>query len=195
MGLDMYLDAEIVNYGGYDYAQESSNKELRNEAYIFDALLSATFGKTRSEFKEEYPEAKVIRVSIRVGYWRKANAIHSWFVRNIQNDVDECQRSIVTREQLEDLLTSTRIVRDTVSGTEEVVDNTNTAYPTYSFPNLTIDTDTANRYLPTRGGFFFGSTDFDIGYVWDLDSTIEQLTKVLGDERFNEAVFYYQASW
>ena len=25
-----------------------------------------------------------------VGYWRKANAIHGWFVRNVQNGKDDC---------------------------------------------------------------------------------------------------------
>ena len=194
MGLDMYLEAEISNYGGYDYAQKSSNEELRKEASIFNVLLFTTFGKTHSEFKEEYPEANVIRISIRVGYWRKANAIHSWFVRNAQNDVDECQRSIVTRDQLQTLLDIAQTVRNTVSGTEEVIDNSK-GFPTYSYPNFIIDSAIANRYLPTQGGFFFGGTDYDIDYVWDLDSTIEQLTKVLNDERFKEAVFYYQASW
>src|ERR1017187_4553583 len=39
-----------------------------------------------------------------VAYWRKANAIHGWFVNNVQNGIDQCQESVVTREQLNELL-------------------------------------------------------------------------------------------
>jgi len=38
-----------------------------------------------------------------LGYWRKANAIHAWFVKNVQNGIDECQEANVTREQLTEL--------------------------------------------------------------------------------------------
>ena len=39
-----------------------------------------------------------------VAYWRKANAIHRWFVNNVQDGIDECQETIVTRNQLFTLL-------------------------------------------------------------------------------------------
>ena len=35
-----------------------------------------------------------------IGYWRKANAIHKWFVDNVQNGVDDCGEYKVTKEQL-----------------------------------------------------------------------------------------------
>ena len=40
-----------------------------------------------------------------VGYWRKANAIHKWFVDNVQDGIDDCDyHNEVTKEILEDLL-------------------------------------------------------------------------------------------
>jgi hypothetical protein len=40
-----------------------------------------------------------------VRYWRKANAIHDWFVQVIQDGVDECQQSRnITKAELEQLV-------------------------------------------------------------------------------------------
>jgi hypothetical protein len=48
-----------------------------------------------------------------IGYWRKAHDVHSWFVRNVQGGVDECQPTRVSREQLEQLRTeSLRVLAD-----------------------------------------------------------------------------------
>ena len=42
-------------------------------------------------------------VSKVVGYWRKANQIHDWFVRNVQSGEDNCRDYHVSREKLEEL--------------------------------------------------------------------------------------------
>jgi hypothetical protein len=34
--------------------------------------------------------------NVEVGYWRKANAIHNWFVQNCQKGIDECQEARVS---------------------------------------------------------------------------------------------------
>ena len=49
--------------------------------------------------------------------------------------------------------------------------------------------------LPTRSGFFFGSTEYDECYQEDLKNTISQLTDVLEYYPENEWTFYYEASW
>ena len=100
-----------------------------------------------------------------VGYWRKANAIHGWFVRNVQNHVDDCGRYPVTKDNLRSLLMACELV----------VHN-----PAMS-----------STYLPTTSGFFFGSTDYDSGYQRDLDDTINIITPLLdsNDE------YYYESSW
>jgi len=39
-------------------------------------------------------------VSLEAMYWRKANAIHGWFVENCQDGEDNCQEYWVSREKL-----------------------------------------------------------------------------------------------
>ena len=100
-----------------------------------------------------------------VAYWRKANQIHSWFVRNVQHGVDECQLSPVTRDQLEEL-------RQTCMQVLSTKDHT---------------------LLEPIGGFFFGSTAIDEYYWEDLRTTIDMLDTVLALSEDNE--FFYQSSW
>jgi hypothetical protein len=48
-----------------------------------------------------------------VGYWRKANQIHNWFVENIQDGIDDCDyHREVTEEDLEELLDVCKRVLD-----------------------------------------------------------------------------------
>lgn len=108
-------------------------------------------------------------VKFRVAYWRKVNAIHEWFVQNCQDGVDECQETYVSREQMQQLIDICRAV----------VENPKKA----------------NELLPTRSGFFFGSTDYDEWYFDNLTYTADRFEKILKDPAFEKADFYYQSSW
>lgn len=103
-----------------------------------------------------------------VGYWRKANAIHQWFVDNVQNGIDECQETLVERDKLIELLKICQEVKE---------------HP-----------ERASELLPTQSGFFFGGTEYDEWYFNDIDDTIKILKKVLNDKDKNVEIFY-QASW
>jgi len=105
--------------------------------------------------------------STEVAYWRKANAIHAWFVENVQGGVDKCEPHEVIKKQLEELLLICNYVFET-RDTEQ---------------------------LPTQGGFFFGSTDYDQWYLDDLKSTIEQLQKVVDETDWKNEKIIYQSSW
>jgi hypothetical protein len=106
------------------------------------------------------------------GYWRKANAIHKWFVDCVQDGEDDCGCYEVTKEQLEELLDVCIQVRDS-SQMEK----------------------TAQELLPTQSGFFFGSTEYDEWYVDDLIDTISILTKVLKETDFDNQMVVYTSSW
>lgn len=69
--------------------------------------------------RKEFPSAEV---SISVGYWRKANAIHQWFVDNCQDGIDDCRSVIVEREQLQTLksLCETILLEHQVTGSSEL---------------------------------------------------------------------------
>ena len=108
-------------------------------------------------------------VKFRVAYWRKVNAIHEWFVQNCQDGVDECQEAYVSREQMQQLIDICRAVVENPKKADEL--------------------------LPTRSGFFFGSTDYDDWYFDNLTYTADRFEKILKDPAFEKADFYYQSSW
>lgn len=144
MGLDMYLEAEA-------YFSEYFDKDK------FKAL-SAVF-----------PGYKPKKVRFEAGYWRKANAIHQWFVTNCQNGVDECQDTYVDTDKLKELLDLCKSIGKSKKKAAEL--------------------------LPPQSGFFFGSTEIDQRYFQDIKDTITILEKCLNDEFFKSCDFYYRSSW
>lgn len=80
-----------------------------------------------------------------VGYWRKANHIHNWFVKNIQDGIDDCAPHNVTYEKLLEL----KEICEKVLKTKD------------------------HTLLPRGHGFFFGSVEIDEYYFEDIDQTIK----------------------
>lgn len=147
MGLDMYLYAEKY-VGGWDWRKDEG----------FDKIVEAVGIKP----VEDSPS---IMVKVTVGYWRKANAIHGWFVDNVQEGVDECQTAFVDPDKMRELIASCKAV---LAGAP------------------------VENHLPTRGGFFFGGLEYDEYYKADLEHTIKVLEAALELEGVD---FYYQSSW
>lgn len=102
-----------------------------------------------------------------LGYWRKANAIHGWFVRELAGGVDECQNIPVTRIDLERLQDACAAVLNDISKAEEL--------------------------LPPTEGFFFGSYDIDNYYQEDLRDTLKIIDNILANTKKRK--FVYRASW
>ena len=130
------------------------------------------------------------------GYWRKANAIHQWFVDNVQDGEDDCKEYYVSEEKLRKLLDT---VKKVLAASELVDGNVHNgtiyqdgkATPVIERGKIIKDPTVAQELLPTSDGFFFGGTDYDQYYFDDLESTRKILEEVLeqgGD-------IYYQASW
>jgi len=114
-----------------------------------------------------------------VGYWRKANHIHAWFVNKCQDGIDECQETVIPKEKLEELLDTCKKVAD----------------PTGASLPMAIRESIAESLLPTQEGFFFGGTDYDEGYFHDIKDTIEIIERVLGETDFDVEEVIYQSSW
>ena len=106
-------------------------------------------------------------ITFDVAYWRKANAIHAWFVKNVHEGKDECRRSYVEREQLQEPIDVCKQVLE--------------------------DRSTASYLLPSQSGFFFGSTEYDDWYFKDLEYTVSRLTEVLECPTFKNCDFYVVA--
>ncbi|NDB81606.1 MAG: hypothetical protein EB127_02470 [Alphaproteobacteria bacterium] len=144
MGLDMYLRAR--RYLSYD---DNRRNSLRHEFQVPD-------------------DWETNEVSFEVGYWRKANAIHKWFVDNIQSGNDNCGEYYLSKVDLQSL-------RDLCM-------------------QVKTEPAKAQDLLPAQSGFFFGSTEYDEGYFADLDHTIAIIDSVLNceDTGFD---YYYSSSW
>jgi hypothetical protein len=155
MGLDMYL--EVRRYvSGYTHTSEE-NKKAFNEIVNTVGLRDAH-------------DDRFATVAINVAYWRKANHIHHWFVKNVQDGEDDCGQYRVTREQLMELEELCRKVSK--DGTPEE----------------------ASKLLPTSDGFFFGDTTYDEYYFEDTDMTAKRLAHLLNVIP-TEDEFFYQSSW
>lgn len=119
--------------------------------------------------KELKIKAKNVKyIEEEVCYWRKSNAIHAWFVRNVQNDIDDCKDYDVSESELKELLATVTLVLKDHSKAEEL--------------------------LPTQQGFFFGSYEYDQQYFDDLKDTKKMLHKALGDAVPGSS-FSYSSSW
>jgi len=148
MGLDMYLTAKRYVSDYNDQDKTISTKIMRH-------------------FPELTDEQTVQYVTVRVGYWRKANAIHRWFVDNVQDGKDNCHSYPVSRERLQEL-------RDTC---ERVL----------AFREL------ATAQLPPAQGFFFGATELDEWYYRDLEETKQIIDAVMALPV--DWDIEYQSSW
>lgn len=104
-----------------------------------------------------------------IAYWRKANAIHKWFVNNVQNSEDDCRVYEVHTEQLRNLLELCYQVKK--------------------------DSKKAPELLPTQGGFLFGSTDYDNNYFHNINYTIDVLESELEKGSDSLQVYNYESSW
>ena len=129
---------------------------------------------------DKFSEFGGIQVTFPVGYWRKANAIHGWFIRECANGVDECQPIYVSREKLVEL-------RNACDEVLRVPAN---------IGNRLENTADENGLLPTQG-FFFGSYEMDEWYMNDLERTVEMIDHILflvPEDDYHYS-FIYQASW
>jgi len=151
MGLDMYLYKDIFVGANYEHRKVTGTIELFTDGRKINVDLSKL-----SSIKEQ------------VAYWRKANAIHNWFVINVQEGKDECQESYVDIEQLKTLL-------DTVSKVLE-------------------DHNLAEQLLPTQSGFFFGQYSYDEWYFEQFAYTKTALEEAIKNKD-DDGEFYYHASW
>jgi len=161
MGLDMYLSKKTyVQQWDHQSPEETYNVEVTQGGNSVDHIQPK-----RVSYVEE-----------QVGYWRKANAIHKWFVDNVQAGNDNCSTYFVDIPDLMNLLDVCKEVKNNPEKAEEL--------------------------LPPEGGFFFGDVSIDQYYFHTIDNTIKILEDVLSEQviakngrAFYPSDFYYHSSW
>lgn len=156
MGLDMFLNAKRY-----------VSKYLNEGDEAIAAAIQQQFPELSGKVGRWGDASPVKEITIEAGYWRKANAIHDWFVKNVQEGNDDGRPYYVGREQLEELRDICKRV--------------------LAFRHLAVE------LLPTQSGFFFGSTDYDDYYFDDLEQTVAIIDDVL--ELPTSWDFEYRTSW
>ena len=154
-------------------------------------------------FLERMPRGEKPRYEIatEIGYWRKANQIHNWFVNRVQDGIDDCRyHHPVSRRILEELietcqevLGSCEIVEGKVNIGMQFVDGE--IVQMFEDGKCIKDSSIAESLLPSRSGFFFGGTDYDEWYIRDLEHTIEICKNAIETTDFKDEVIYYISSW
>jgi len=146
MGLDMHLKGKKFLWTDYENPEKCPRK-----------IVSALFPDI---------DADVYEVRFQLGYWRKANAAHRWFVENVQNNVDDCGTYLVQKKDLEQLKKDCKAA---LKGNYDEI-------------------------MPTTNGFFFGGTEYDEWYLNNLKGTIGIVDKAISFTKEHGTVFY-QSSW
>jgi hypothetical protein len=148
MGLDMYLSAKRYMW----YNEEG---------------IKGDVAKAFPDLPEGIEPKEVI---FEAGYWRKANAIHKWFVDNVQDGKDDCGDYWVSDENLDALLDVCKRVLE--------------------------DHSLAESLLPTQSGFFFGGTGYDEYYFSDIENTVKIIERAKAlVEKFPGFEIEYHSSW
>ena len=183
MGLDMYLSLipkvdsveELRNlekkltlaYFEGDFEKEL-NKFKKEKNFIYDISIELCDYINKDNYKEVIEEGgSKIDLGIRIGYWRKFNALHAWFVNNIQSGEDDCGTYIVTERHLQLL----------------------------DMELKSITKENAGEILPTQEGFFFGGTEYDDDYFDEIEDLKALVRYVLTQVNHRERTLVYRSSW
>ena len=183
MGLDMYLEGSFSTRAyirptdqDLDDMREGKEVTLKKSPEFEEAITAIGFedapiDHAYNHFQYVFP----------IITWRKANAIHKFFVDEVQGGIDNCERHYVSREKLQELLDRITTILDIKTPVAREMK--------------------AEEILPTDiEGCFFGSKEYDDWYYKDLENTKKTLEKVFEYEENAEAgkcfdSFYYQSSW
>jgi hypothetical protein len=180
MGLDMYLYKE--NYvRNWDHFKPEERYQI-------------TVKKNKKVCKDIKPE-RISYIVEQVGYWRKFNALHSWFIENLANGVDECQRIRVDTDDLKKLLEVLKKVK-TIMDKSNVVVKVLEDWNGKPYDHKVYECeDEVKELLSPQQGFFFGSYEIDEWYKQDIDQTVVLLEELINEDSNGLAEYYYQASW
>ena len=217
MGLDMYLES-YPRYEGYgpddfncvaNYVEYNSDEEAKAK-WTFEEYTGRTLCSLPPKADLDYISNNFVKkdklfysASIEEIYWRKANAIHAWFVDNVQDGEDDCEfHREVTKEDLAELRDAcANVLEHAVLVKSNKVKNgyrlgeNGEMVPNYCEGFVVANPDVCEEYLPTRDGFFFGMIDFDESYINYVRYTYEKVCSLLERFDFDSRMLYYCSSW
>ena len=174
MGLDMYLRKKTM-----------VNSFWLNTPSIKEAGLKPKITITDIPGMDE---DKIVQIVEEAAYWRKCNAIHKWFVDNVQGGEDDCGEYEMHDEKLLELVNLCTDVYGFYLKNRNSHNSPNKAAQEY-----------AKEKLPCSEGFFFGGQTYDKYYFEDeVRYTIDTLASsipVKGEKEFLPTYYVYSSSW
>ncbi len=188
MGLDMYLYSSkkvkgltAKDYEKVDNAVGNVDKDkFKSVAKCFKRRSKKAYSEFNELVKERGEYISWLSIFEDIGYWRKANQIHTYFVQECQGGVDECQLTKISKSKLTKLISLCK----QALALKEVYLN-----------DGIIQGKGCEEILPTASGFFFGGTEFNEWYFNDIEETIEIISKVLKETDFKTQTIFYRSSW
>lgn len=188
MGLDMYLTkkVEVHKKGTTFYSLISRGAEL--DEGVEPSKFFIEDDNERIEISADFIGFDLDKI-----YWRKANAIHNWFVTHIQNDEDDCKPYILYEEKIIELrdVCKSIIEEEEEHGRDKAI-------------------ELADELLPTSDGFSFGDISYvDLGdtsyndYYFDtVKETYDEIVRIIKTDEMASGkgyvthIFYeYRSSW
>jgi hypothetical protein len=158
MGLDMFLFKTKRTNHSIDELKSLDRYDLTPEDEDVKDLLPL--------YESDYSKGKYC-IFKEVSYWRKFNALHNWFVTNVQIGIDDCGMYEVTKDHVEDLLDTLFIVLEEKDPTD---------------------------FMPVIG-FFFGSNEVDEYYWEQVENTRDKMYRLLNDFDWENERLFYHSSW
>lgn len=149
-------------------------EDRRREVLAIAGIDSLVTGEEHCNLVERPP---IITAKATVVYWRKANSVHGWFVKNVQEGVDECYTYEVHPEQL------AALVRDCEEALHHYYNGDRAG--------------AAAVMMPTRG-CCFGSYDIDEWWVKDLTDTVTEVKDAISRIvalHLPDIIITYHSSW
>lgn len=205
MGLDMYLTKKPA-----DLTFAQCNSAERYASFLKYNKEHPTEQRTFTQWAgkdAKIPDKDLLQrcldnggnLTEEVGYWRKANAIHEWFSQ-LNGGMSDCESFFVSKEDLIRLKELCELVISKSKMVDGAVRNGDTLIagkwePNYQRGKIIEDSSWAEELLPTKDGFFFGSTDYNEYYIYDLEHTVDIINHVLETTDFDKEEIYYSAWW
>lgn len=158
MGLDMYL--YLRKYESLGSWKEDNSLKVKD-----------FYNEELADLAEEHYKYNFLSKDTRyqIGYWRKFNALHNWFVKNCAGGEDNCKPVYVDYEDFKKLKTILSKIKK--------------------------DHNLAEELLPCSSGFFFGSQEYDEWYFEDIDYTLKLFRKIEPFIKEGNYDLMYEASW
>lgn len=99
-------------------------------------------------------------------YFRKVNSIYAYFADRLEDEM-----CVVTKSDIIDIMNkATQVLSE-------------------------HDEETSKSLLPTQGGFFFGSTDYDDWYYQEMIDILNKFGKLLKDWTDDDDIVFVYMSW